>query len=97
MATNMIDYEVLQQAATSYNNEAAAIADVISKLNSVNGVLQQGWQNQTSNAFIERYEREYKKELQDIQNALAEISQYITKYRQTEIERDQSGANSVRG
>ena len=45
MATNKIDYDVLQQASTSYNTEASAIADVISKLDSMNATLSDGVQN----------------------------------------------------
>jgi len=39
MATNKIDYDVLEQASKTYSNEAAAIAEVLSKLDSVNSTL----------------------------------------------------------
>ena len=58
MATNKIDYDVLEQASKTYSNEAAAIAEVLSKLDSVNSTLAEGWQNDTARAFIERYETE---------------------------------------
>lgn len=93
---NSMDYEVLQQASTTYKNQGDAIDNVIKALNNMNGTLQAGWQNETSQAFIERYESEYKVALQEIMEALNSISDYIAKYRQTEIERDQSGANSIR-
>ena len=96
MATNKIDYDVLEQAAGTYNNQATAINDVLTKLNSTNGTLSGGWQNETSKAFIERYEREHKKALEAARDAIADIAAYITKYRANEIERDQSGANSIR-
>lgn len=97
MATNKIDYDVLEQAASTYNNQATAINDVLSKLNTTNGTLSDGWQNETSRAFIERYEKEHKKALEAARDAIAQIADYITKYRANEMERDQSGANSVRG
>lgn len=96
MATNKIDYDVLEQSASTYNNQATAINDVLTKLNSTNGTLSDGWQNETSKAFIERYEREHKKALEAARDAIADIADYITKYRANEIERDQSGASSIR-
>ena len=42
MATNKIDYDVLEQASKTYSNEAAAIAEVLSKLDSVNSTLAEG-------------------------------------------------------
>lgn len=98
MATNKIDYDVLEQASKTYSNEAAAIAEVLSKLDSVNSsTLAEGWQNDTARAFIERYETEHKKALQAARDSIADIADYIARYRQAEIERDASGASSVRG
>ncbi len=97
MATNKIDYEALETAATNYGDQATALADMVKKLDSTNAILQQGWQNETARAFIERYEREHKKALQSAGEALHNISAYIKKYRADEIDRDRSGANSVRG
>ena len=94
MATNKIDYDVLEQASKTYSNEAAAIAEV---LYSVNSTLAEGWQNDTARAFIERYETEHKKALQAARDSIADIADYIARYRQAEIERDASGASSVRG
>ena len=51
----------------------------------------------TARAFIERYETEHKKALQAARDSIADIADYIARYRQAEIERDASGANSVRG
>ena len=97
MATNKIDYDVLEQASKTYSNEAAAIAEVLSKLDSVNSTLAEGWQNDTARAFIERYETEHKKALQAARDSIADIADYIARYRQAEIERDARGASSVRG
>lgn len=97
MSVNKIDYEVLRKASTDYNTQAAAIGDVMSKINAINSNLIGGWQNETSRAFIERYESDYKKKLENIQNALAEISSYITTYVNEQIELDQRGANATRG
>lgn len=97
MATNKIDYEVLERAATVYENQAAALADIMSKLDSTNATLAEGWQNETARAFIERYENEHKKAIKSAGEALHNISTYITKYSADEMARDQSGASSVRG
>lgn len=72
MATNKIDYDVLEQASKTYSNEAAAIAEVLSKLDSVNSTLAEGWQNDTARAFIERYETEHKKALQAARDSIAD-------------------------
>lgn len=95
MATNKIDYDTLEQVATTYGKEAEAISSVLTKLNSTNQVLAEGWQNKTSEAFLARYEREHKKALEAARNAIAEISSYIKEYRAKEIERDASGASSI--
>lgn len=97
VATNKIDYDTLEQASGTYSNQAAAIADVLTKLNSMNATLVEGWQNETARAFIDRYEREHKKALEAARDSLNDISNYITKYRTNEIERDATGANSIRG
>lgn len=76
MATNKIDYDVLEQASKTYSNEAAAIAEVLSKLDSVNSTLAEGWQNDTARAFIERYETEHKKHFRQLE-ILLQISQII--------------------
>ncbi len=97
MATNKIDYEALERAATNYENQATALADMVAKLDSTNATLAEGWQNETARAFIERYECEHKRALQSAGEALRNISAYIKKYSENERERDRSGANSVRG
>lgn len=97
MATNKIDYEALERAATTYENQATALADMVAKLDSTNATLAEGWQNETARAFIERYESQHKKALKSAGEALHNISAYIKKYSADEIARDQSGANSVRG
>ena len=97
MAINKVDYDVLEQASTTYGNEAAAIDDVIRKLDSMNGTLQEGWQNQTAEAFINRYETEHKKALMAARDSINEISQYIKNYRAKAIDNDTEGANAVRG
>ena len=97
MATNKIDYDVLEQAASTYSTEASALEVVLTKLNSMNATLAEGWQNETARAFVERYETEHKRALEAARDSIAEISDYISRYRSNEIERDASGANSIRG
>lgn len=97
MSVNKMDYEVLRKAAADYNTQSGAIGDVIGKINAINSNLAGGWQNETSKAFIERYETDYKKKLESIQGALAEISSYITTYTNDQIDLDQRGASAARG
>lgn len=97
MAINKIDYDVLEQASGTYSNQAAAITDVLSKLDSMNSTLADGWQNNAARAFIERYESEHKIALQAARDSIADIADYITRYRQAAIQNDTDGANSIRG
>ena len=95
MATNYVDYEVLEQAIQVYTREAGTISETISNLDQMTNTLAEGWQNQTSNAFIEPYETEYKNALEKMRDSLSEIADYIKRYRETVIENDTNGANAI--
>ena len=95
MAANYVDYEVLEQAIQVYTREAGTISETISNLDQMTNTLAEGWQNQTSNAFIERYETEYKNALEKMRDSLREIADYIKRYRENVIENDVNGANAI--
>nr|WP_294674627.1 WXG100 family type VII secretion target [uncultured Blautia sp.] len=97
MADNYIDYPTVEACSASYSQQAEAIAAVISALDSANDALVQGFRNQTSQAFIERYEAEYKKGLAEAQAALESISQFLNTYMANRMEEDSSTAGSVAG
>ena len=77
MAVNKVDYEVLTSGVSVYSNQAGALDDVINSLVQMNGQLQDGWTNQTADAFIERFESEYKPALENARDAIQSISDFI--------------------
>lgn len=97
MAVNKVDYEVLSTGVSIYANQAEAIREALSALISMNGQLQEGWTNQTSDAFIQRFEEEYKPALENISEAVQSISDYIQSYMQARQDDDAAGAAAVRG
>lgn len=94
---NKVDYNVLENAVSVYANQASAIDEVINYLVKMNSELQSGWTNQTSDAFINRFESEYKVNLQNIRDALQNISDYIKKYSANRQEEDAQGASAIGG
>lgn len=97
MAVNKIDYDVLCKAAADYNTQAQAIEAIIRTINTVNSDLVGGFQNETSKAFIQRYESDYKKKLESIQGELAEISRFLNKYVENAKYIDQQNSLSIGG
>ena len=77
MAVNKVDYEVLTNGVSVYANQAEALDEVIQALVKMNGELQNGWTNQTADAFIERFEDEYKPALENARDAVQSISDFI--------------------
>ncbi|MEE1100700.1 MAG: WXG100 family type VII secretion target [Agathobacter sp.] len=97
MAINKVDYEVLTTGVSTYANQAEALDQVLSTLVSMNGQLQEGWTNQTAEAFIERFEAEYGPALENARDAIQSISDFIQSYMQNRQDDDQQGAAAVRG
>lgn len=96
MAVNKVDYEVLTTGVSVYANQADVIGQVLSDLKTMNGQLQEGWTNQTADAFIARFEEEYGPALQNVQEAIQSISEYIQSYMQNRQDDDAAGAAAVR-
>lgn len=96
MAVNKVDYEVLTSGVSIYGTQSSALDDVLNALVTMNGQLQDGWTNQTADAFIERFTEEYKPALENIRDAIQSISDYINSYMQARQEDDAAGAAAVR-
>ena len=94
---NKIDYDVLSNGITVYANQATALDEVITALNNMNAQMQEAWTNETSSAFIERYESEHKIALQNARDAIQSISDFIASYVQNRQEEDAQSAAGVRG
>ena len=97
MSVNKIDYEVLENSKTVYSNQATALDNIITTLNSTNSELANGWTNQTATAFLERYENEYKVQLQNIRDAIQSISDYIGTYSANRQQEDADSAGAISG
>ena len=97
MAVNKVDYEVLTSGVSVYANQAEALDEVIQALVKMNGELQGGWTYQTADAFIERFEDEYKPALENARDAIQSISDFIQSYMQNRQDDDAQGAAAVRG
>lgn len=99
MATskNMIDYGVLQTGASTYHKNAQQIDTVLKQLKTMNSQLQAGWNNQTADAFITRFNSEYAPALKKASEAVESISTYITKYVQATQNADAAAAKALKG
>ena len=95
MAVIMVDFDVLDTGVTEYANQANAIDDVLTALINMNGQLQDGWTNLTADAFIQRFEEEYKPALENVRDAVQSISEYIQSYVQNRQDDDQAGASAI--
>ena len=97
MAVNKIDYDVLAQGSRFYKDQADVLEGALNALKSMNGELQAGWTNQTSDAFIDRFNNEHTPALQSAIDALNNISSYITNYVQNRQEEDSESAAGIGG
>lgn len=97
MAVNFVDYEVLAQGKTEYANQAAAIRDIVDKINRMNADLMQGWSNDTARAFVERISNDHIPKLQKASEAIQEVSTYINTYLVNKQEEDSQGASAISG
>lgn len=97
MSINKVDYDVLDKAKTVYADQATALDNVITALVAMNGELQDGWTNMTSDAFIERFDSEHKIALQNARDAVQSISEFIVSYLSNRQEEDSQSASAVSG
>ena len=97
MAVNKVDYEVLTSGVSVYANQAEPLDELIQALVKMKGEIQGGWTSQTADAFIERFEDEYKPALENARDAIQSISDFIQSYMQNRQDDDAQGAAAVRG
>ncbi len=97
MAENYIDYDVVMNASNIYKSQAEALANVVQTLTNTNAEMQAGFKNETSNAFIERYESEYKVALEKAGEALQSISEFLKTYVDNRIAEDTGTAGNIAG
>lgn len=94
---NYVDYGVLDSASAAYSTQAQALFDIMTKLDSTNTDLAGGFKNETSDAFLNRYESEYKKNMQELGDALESIAKFLTDYASQHREADEASASRIRG
>lgn len=97
MAENYIDYDVVMNASNTYHSQAEALANVVQILTNTNAEMKEGFKNETSNAFIERYESEYKVALEKAGEALQSISDFLKTYVDKRKEEDAGTAGNIAG
>ena len=92
-----VDYNALAQAGVDYGNAAIQIDDLLKKLDSTNSLLAGAWQNDTSDAFLERFEREYRPAMKSLEESVGSLSSYLKKYIDVHQNEDRQKAAAVRG
>lgn len=97
MAINYIDYDVLNQGKTVYNQQADAIINVINVIKQMNSALEQGWSNETARSFVERINSDHLPKLQKASEAIQEVSDYINNYLANKQDEDRQGASAISG
>lgn len=97
MAENRIDYNTLEATGKSYKEKSDEIMDIVSTLTSTVDDFQNGVQNETSKAFVTKYETEYKPALEKAAEALSSVSEFMTKYAAEIREMDIHIAHGISG
>ncbi len=92
-----VDYSALAQAGNDYGDAAIRVDELLKKLISTNSLLASAWQNDTSDAFLERFEREYKPAMQNLEESVGSLSNYLKKYIEDHQSEDRQKAAAVRG
>ena len=95
MAINYIDYDVLEQGKNVYSQKAQELQSLLGELVRMNGQLSQGWQNDTARAFVDRFDRDHKRAIEKVVDALNEISTYICQYAANRSDEDSQGAGAL--
>ena len=97
MSRNVVDYDVLNEGVVSYKNNADNLRELIDAMVAMNVKLQQGWQNDTARAFVERFDSDHRPKLKDAADAIEEISSYIQRYLTSRQEEDSQNASAISG
>lgn len=97
MSINKVDYDSLSNGQVTYAQQAQAIQDVITRIDAMNSELSGGWENQSANAFFNRYETEHKPALMKAAESLQNISDFIRKYSADRESEDAANAAQIGG
>lgn len=97
MAENHIDYEVATKVSEMYSSQAEVLDTMITTLKGANDELQSGVRNKTADAFIERYDSEYKLALEKARDALQSISTFLDDYVNNRMTEDEETAGGILG
>lgn len=76
----LVNFPVVEAAANTYKSKANEIGDMLRALNTSNTNLHEGFKNNAADRFFDRYEAEYRPAMQNVQEALEEISNFLTRY-----------------
>lgn len=97
MAENRINYDTLEATGTSYAQKAEEMQNIVNTLTATVKDFQSGVENETSKAFVEKYELEYKPALEKAVEALNSVSEFMTKYAAEIREMDERTAHGISG
>lgn len=87
----------MQSRASECDTQAATLADVVSKMDTLLANLQAEWEGKASEAYAERYNAEFKPGLQRTQAMLEEIARALRQQAENMREIDAAQANAIRG
>lgn len=97
MSVNYVDYDAVSAGRKVYEDQAAAINEVISTINKVNEQLRDGWSNETARAFVQRISDDHVPKLQKASEAIQEVADYINTYLANKQDEDKQGASAISG
>lgn len=92
-----ISPEQMRGRAKDYENEASKVGDVISRMDSLLGLLQAEWEGAASESYARRYEEELKPNFFKAQELINEIATALNQTANTLEETDASIASGFNG
>ena len=79
MANIRIDPDTMDQRASQYRTEAQNVADVISNMDRLLANLQSEWEGEASKSYANRYQTDFKPNMQNVQQLIEEIASALNK------------------
>lgn len=95
MSVNYVDYDVLLKGVSTYKAQADQLKQLTQALYNMNGELEQGWNNKTAAAFIQRFNSDFGPKLTNAAEAIDEISNYINQYLNQRQDEDAENASLI--
>ena len=77
---NLIDYDVISSCKSFYSNKAEQLSELLRDMKSTNTQMLNGFDNETSHAFVERFDGDHAKAIQNVIASLDDISRYLGEY-----------------